>query len=232
MIHLPDDSQAKQDLFTAQFLTFGLLGQLLVEMIDADTLRALRDEETFAEIPFAAAQTDVQQGLALIQAWLQSDEISNLVAALESDYTHLFVGVGDVLAPPWESVYFSQARLLFREQTIQVRYWYLRYGLAAEKLNQEPDDHIALELNFVAQLAQRATTAVSAGDDPTAAQLIEAQGRFLEEHLLRWAPFWTEDVIEHARTDFYHGLALLVRGALGETARLLDLTAEPATVRV
>ncbi|MBO2519906.1 MAG: molecular chaperone TorD, partial [Firmicutes bacterium] len=34
-----------------------------------------------------------------------------------------------------------------------MRNWYARYGLVAEKKGQEPDDHVGLELEFVAHLA-------------------------------------------------------------------------------
>ena len=42
---------------------------------------------------------------------------------LEQDYLRLFVGLGTPMAPPWESTWADDARLLFQRQTLDVRYW-------------------------------------------------------------------------------------------------------------
>ncbi|HZY41749.1 MAG TPA: hypothetical protein VFF59_07085, partial [Anaerolineae bacterium] len=52
---------------------------------------------------------------------------------------------------------------------------------------------------------------------------VAAQRGFLAEHLLKWAPIWCHLVLEHARTEFYRGIALLVRGLLAELADMFDL---------
>jgi hypothetical protein len=45
-----------------------------------------------------------------------------------------------------------------------------------------------------------------------------AAQRALAEHLLKWASIWYSLVLEHAQTEFYRGMALLVRGVLTELA--------------
>lgn len=72
--------------------------------------------------------------------------------------------VGKVLAPPWGSVYMSEERLVFQKETLEVRNWYREFGLAAENLYREPDDHIALELGFLAHLAKLEYEALKAKD--------------------------------------------------------------------
>ena len=57
-----------------------------------------------------------------------------------------FSSSAKVLTPP-ESVYFSEERLVFQEETLQVREWYRRFDLQSVKLH-EPDDHVGLELTF------------------------------------------------------------------------------------
>ena len=137
------------------------------------------------------------------------------------DHTRLFVGPGEMLAPPWESVHRSRRRLTFQEVTLEVRARYAEFGLESATLHAEPDDHLALELAFLGHLSVVAAAARDDGDTDVLAACHAAQRRFLEEHLLAWAPACLALVETHARTDFYRGLAGLTRGTLHESARLL-----------
>jgi putative dimethyl sulfoxide reductase chaperone len=180
------------------------------------------DEDVFSETPFAANQADVQSGLALLQAWsakAKTDLPGDGIEALKSDYTVLFIGLGSPLAPPWESVYRDEEHLLFQEETLQVRGWYRRFGLVAEKLGNEPDDHIGLELGFISHLAALAVAAIDKANPEEAQQMLAAQASFLKEHVFHWAWLWCQDVIEHGSSDLYRGAALVLRGALAETAK-------------
>ncbi len=206
-------------------LLFGLLGKILYADLDKTWLQSLIDEDVFAEVPFGAAQSDTASGLELLHKWSQenssclSDESLN---ALRADYVRLFVGIGRVLAPPWESVYFNDGRMVFQEQTLQVREWFRRFGVETEKLHREPDDHIGLELSFISHLAMLGLQALDEKDDTKFEQILKAQRQFITEHLQRWAPNWCKLVEENAKTDFYRGLAKLVRGTLFSLADNLE----------
>jgi len=97
-----------------------------------------------------------------------------------------------------------------------VRAWYARYGLTAPSLHREPDDHIGLELSFVAHLAGLALRAIDAHDQERFQEVLEAQRRFLAEHLFKWGPGWCSRVEAASDSAFYRGLALVTRGALSE----------------
>ncbi|MCA9957681.1 MAG: molecular chaperone TorD family protein, partial [Anaerolineales bacterium] len=140
------------------------------------------------------------------------------------DYTNLFTGMRKLPVSPWESVYFNDERLVFQAQTMDVRAWYRRYGLEVRQLHQEPDDHIGLELMFVAHLAQLALAALEANNEPEFEQALTAQRGFLSKHLLLWSLLWCEQMLEYAQTDFYRGLTLIIRGALAELSRILELS--------
>jgi TorA maturation chaperone TorD len=210
---------------TAEALVFGLLGKALYTYPDRAWLQSLAEEGVFDEAPFGAGDPNVAAGLALLQVWAgecqggMSDEAFD---ALCSDYTCLFIGPGKVLAPPWESVYHNDERLVFQEQTLEVRSWYRRFGLEAERLYQEPDDHIGLELGFLAELARLGVEAVQRNDEKALADLLASQRAFLTEHPLRWVPTWCGQVDDQARTGLYRGLALVTLGTLQEAASVLN----------
>ncbi|MBI5650040.1 MAG: molecular chaperone TorD family protein [Chloroflexi bacterium] len=207
------------EILTGEMLTFALLGKAFYADPDPAWLRALATDEVFAEAPFAASQPQVVAALQLLQTWSRgiSDQA---IDDARADYTRLFIGPGQVVTPPWESVFFSQERLTFQQETLQVREWYRRFGLQAERLYQEPDDHIGLELEFVAHLANLGLRALAQTDQAEFDALIDAQKKFLTEHLTRWAFDWCAQVEQHAHTDFYRGIAMLTRGALAEAARV------------
>lgn len=205
------------EFLSGEVLVFGLLGRILYQPPQSEWLKSLAEDQVFDEIPLGADLPETKEGMALLGQWSRAylkDQSGDLQSALDGDYNRLFVGPGKVLAPPWESVYATTDRLIFQEQTIQVRNWYRRFGLEAEKLYHEPDDHIGLELSFLAHLASLSLQALESQDEPEFLRLINAQRDFLKEHLLQWCFDWIRDVQEFAKLEFYTGIALLVKGTV------------------
>jgi TorA maturation chaperone TorD len=213
-------------LLAGEMLLFGLLGRVLYQELEKDWIDSLIEEKVFDDAPLQLIHPDAKQGLALLQKFTQEAEhgVSDEVfGELRLDYTRLFIGPGKVLAPPWESVYFDEDRLVFQEQTLQVRGWYRRFGLQVEKLYAEPDDHIGLELEFLSHLAQLGLAALEKQDEIEFKRLMKAQQQFLNQHPLKWISLWSQQVEEHAHIDFYRGIGFLTKGALLEMASILNL---------
>ncbi len=213
-------------LLTGEALVCGLLGRLLYEEPQAAWLHSLAADGVFDDIPFGAGQPAVAAGLELLQAWSEEHRAglsTDALAELRIDYTRLFVGPGKVLAPPWESAQLTVERQLFQGHTLQVRQWYRRFGLEAARLHTEPDDHLGLELSFLAHLAQRGLEALDQSDEPRLHETLTAQRDFLQAHPLRFVAQWSDEVEQHAHTDFYRGVARVTRGVLGELATALNV---------
>ena len=225
MIMQEINSEALKTELMGEALLFGLLGKILYGELDKAWLESLIVEDVFGEAPFGADQGEIQHGLELLKRWssenhsgISEEEFKNLKA----DQMRLLIGIDRVLAPVWESVYFNESRLVFQKQTLEVRDWYARFGLQIERLNKEPDDHLGLELSFIAHLASRALQ-VMEGDAKTFDEFLQAQRDFLSDHLLRWGPAWAKLVKQHAETDFYRGIAHLTQGALLAAAETLQV---------
>ncbi len=224
MIAENESTAVWRNLLTAEKLVLSLFGKILFEFPEKSWLETLAKEGVFEAIPFGEEQKDVQAGMELLTAWNKAHEGGLSEEAFEDirdDYTRLFIGPGKVLAPPWESMYFTKERSIFREETLQVREWYRRFGLESVKLHHEPDDHIGLELAFVSHLAEQALTALDAGDEEQFNKLIAAQIDFMTGHTFQWAAGWAALVLEHTRTDFFKGVALIVKGVMVELHDIL-----------
>lgn len=207
-------------------LLMGLLGKILYQEPDRNWLETLVKEDVFVDVPFGEGQIEIANGLKLLQVWASQNSggiSEKQIEAIKKDHLYLFAGVGKPLAPVWESVYFSEARMLFQKQTLEVREFYARFGLQAERKGNEPDDHIGLELSFMAHLASLAMQSLEKDNSADAENLLQAQRDFLTQHILRWAPVWAELTKKHAETDFFKGVAHLTLGALMAAAELLEI---------
>ncbi len=179
---------------------FRLLGSLLYNEPDAAAMDMLLDDEIFSELPYAGDNALAREGQAQITAWLGSGSKAELLDKTNSDFMRLFIGPDKLLAAPWGSVYLDEDRLLFNEDTLKVRKFYERYGMMTKKKYSEPDDHIGLELEFLAHLAEQ-------GND-------EAMAGFAREFMLPWILRWNDDVRKYARTGYYRGLAGMAAGGV------------------
>lgn len=191
---------------------YGVMSRLLLAPADRDLLSALADPALLAAWPLHH-DADTIRGLDLLAASRSDGEEE---AALIRDYDRLFVGPYRLLAPPYESVYRTEEGLLFEEPTFQVRAAYQAFGLAAPRLNREPDDHIGLEFSFLSQLCARALDALDAQDEFTLDTALAAQNAFLRDHLLVWGPACLRAAHQHGETAFYRGTAALGLGVLAQ----------------
>lgn len=178
-----------------------VLSGLMAGPPDEQRLATLRDPQWLEQWPMA--RTDVcRAGLHLLERSAQEGEDATLVA---QDHARLVGGPGRVAVHPYESVHRSVEGLLFEQETLEVRAAYAEFGLAAPDKNRAPDDHISLELEFVATLAERALDA----EGQEFERLVAGFDRFLAEHLFQWAPNFFDTLGRAAQTHFHHGVALL-----------------------
>lgn len=151
-----------------------------------------------------------KQGLVLIkQDLLALDD--QVVANIRWDYTRLFVGPSKLLAPPYESVYCSSQRLVMQESTAKVREEYQGAGLAVLAQGEIPDDHVAIEFEFMKSLCAMALNTLEHEQWSELGLVLVRQESFLAEHLTQWIPRFTHDIQENANTSFYRGVAELTK---------------------
>ena len=207
-----------------QALAYHFLGRCFYETPRGEWLAALARDRLFESWPFPSRDDRTAAGLALLTAFCEGWNPARL-GALEWDFNRLFVGPGEMLAPPWESVHRSRTRLTFQEPTLQVRGLYQQFGVEAPAIHREPDDHLGLELAFVATLSDLAARAAARDDTARLSTCHQTQKAFLQDHLLAWAPACLGLVEQHAETGYYRGAARLALGSLSESAHLCGAAA-------
>lgn len=176
--------------------------------------RTAPDAAFVAALRAASADRPAEDPLAPFFAELASADASDdeaLRIDLAADYNRLYLGMGPHPVPPYESVYTSPEGLLMQDARDEVLAAYRSQGLDAPDDFNLPEDHLALECAFAAELAERTAAAFERGDREAVDGLVACQRAFVEEHLGAWVPAFADDTNQRARTSFYRGLAVLAR---------------------
>jgi len=198
------------------------LAEALAE--DAEALAALHDRELTAEMLAALREVGFPQNLGLLPVGEHSLEAWQLMAAslaetdaadielLAADYAAIYL-TGAYGASPCESVWLDDDHLACQAPMFELRRLYAEAGLAATDWRRRPEDHLALQLLYIAHALRRAAGA----DD------LRRLAVMLDEHLLRWLPGFAARVAARAETPFF---AVLGRQTFAWCEQLRDLLAE------
>jgi putative dimethyl sulfoxide reductase chaperone len=178
-----------------------------------ETLSAIQLRELAAEMSKAAeAQPQaVQEAMAPIEKLSReaSLDFKKWMLALEKDYTWMFLASRPRLVHLFESVY--KEGKLFQESTFEIARIYNQAGLAPKEEFKLPPDHIALEFELMAYLAFQETEALRQGNQENAEYAVFLQQKVLSEHLRSFALNVAERMAAHAKTEFYHSVAEIIK---------------------
>jgi TorA maturation chaperone TorD len=221
-----DDRALLLDLNRRRESMYGLLSRLYKVEVDADFYSSLCN----ASFPTGTGNDDVDEGYRLIATYCASQHDDALLD-LARDYARVFIGHGNnayAAAYPFESVYTSEKRLLMQEARDEILEIYKKGGLQIDPSWIDPEDHVALELEYMQIMARRTQEKLQDHDDDAALALLDDQRRFLLKHLVSWTPMLVNDMKRLAHTDLYQGLALLTKGLLAEDRSFLsNIVSEP-----
>lgn len=147
------------------------------------------------------------------------------IEMLAVDFDRVFFGMGPLTARhafPYESVYTSEKGIMMQEAYAQVVHAYREQHLAKDESFTEPEDHIAVELAFMATLAERTATFLREGHEEAAEQTVMQQLSFAKEHLLNWVDIFCVDLAAAADGSFYEHLATFTVVFVKEDAAVLE----------
>ncbi len=175
------------------------------------------EERLFDSLEQAAAGVDAalaERARLLGPAFAQAEPQDLLI-----DYTRLFLGPGNALAQPYESVWRREQGHSGADPTPAIVPLYAEAGFAIADDFQDLPDHVAAELEFLYALLFRETGALARGDVDEARRTRALRGRLLDEHLGRWLEPFAAAVERGAECEFYRALAQLTRHHLAIEVR-------------
>lgn len=228
----------------------------------SEAIEVLRDQKVFFEMlasmyyaPLTQAQIDsiaqadfaydaddatdlISQGFRQMKTYLARKSTDTRLE-LNMDYTGAFYGVTEYegnVATPYESIFRGKKKLLNQEPRKEVYTDYKKQALTLEDTFNTPEDHLSFELQFLGILADRTVQAFQKDDYLLAAETINTQKTFLEDHVMSWFEDFANQANKVLETDFYKGALKITQGFIelahdSLTAIEEDLSTKGAVLR-
>ena len=178
--------------------------------------------DTFPDLSEAFLENDdLKEGYRLlIELKKRFPNEEGLYQAFQDEFARLFLG-GPAMVHPYQSVYLDTINfggvllngLMMGESAERVKEFYSEYGFG--KTVNLPEDHISFELAFLGRLH-------SLHENTGDGAYLAAAKKFLEEHLIRWAPRFCDDLYDAA--DLLKPVAKILKGLVLYEYEALMLT--------
>lgn len=205
------------DLARDRANTYTLLSRIWGAEIDATLWQALSQ----AQFPHLEQLPELDAAYRRLEAACR-DPRPELLTQLRVDYARLCLGSDPRQgADPYESVHRNKEGLMMQDEWEAVLDLYRQLGLERSRAAHESEDHLALELECMAQLCERQASALEKLDLPEAAWWVDRQAVMLDDHLLRWVPSFNRRVQELGWTEFYKAAGDLTEAYLKVDRQML-----------
>ncbi|EGQ7642496.1 molecular chaperone TorD [Vibrio cholerae] len=154
----------------------------------------------------------------LVEALNRLQDRQDAQLELAADFCDLFLKSDRDSALPYASVYTDKG-LLNGKPAQQMRELLGAHGVKVEQNLNEPEDHLVIQLDFLAHLA------ISANQIEHSAQLslaLQAQSDFISQHLLTWLPAFAERCTQFDAFGLYSAAARLALAFIQQDKHCLD----------
>ena len=179
---------------------YGFLAEVFRAAPTPELLRRIKDNGFLETLTAAGAHLD--------REFLQRPE-DELLEDLAVEYTRLFLGPGKHVQP-YAAIYLGGAGAsLCGPATVWARDFMERAGFTLTPEHHGLPDHVSVELEFMAGMAEREARAIEGSDLEAAAECRWIQKEFLQDHLGRWLPEFCGRAAAHAELTFYREMARL-----------------------
>jgi putative dimethyl sulfoxide reductase chaperone len=195
----------KLNLARAQLYHF--LSVMFRDEISRGLLEKMRNSAFLTQLLDLQETCSIQElcsGLGKITSYLKARSVDEAYQDLRHDYAELFLNAGRNPAFPYESCYQAREPLVMQDPVVAVRKAFFDAGVHKSEKYPDLDDHIAVELEFMRYLVEKAAE----GDSQ------DAQFDFLSKHLMSWVVDFCAVLNGSAASDFYRGLAEIIMSFL------------------
>ncbi len=143
---------------------------------------------------------------------LEGEKMDKLLIDLAAEYARLFLGVGEKSVFLVESVYLGKDHLLYEKPYHEIVEAYKSLGYEKDKNFPEPEDHVAVEFDFMAKLCRWTSKTIDDGKVKKGIAYLNLQREFLRDHMNKWVPLLCQELEKTTTSPLYKSLALLTRG--------------------
>ena len=204
---IPDPLAEFQAAVAHDLLALALLHN---EELSSDTISVLQAEEFPLCLQLELVSDKGREATQLFYEGVRliaQNPDAAMLDELAADYAGIYL-THTLRASPFESVWIDEEGLTMQEPMFQIRDAYRRHGLCARDWRKRSDDHLVLQMQFIAHLFEKRVDLGEVAD-------------FLDEHLLRWLPDFASIIASRSATPFYAGLSIYTAAYMDEVRDLL-----------
>ena len=180
---------------------------VFADEISPELYRAMKSDDFIKNLKTVSERVYCKEltrgALALVEFLEKTDKQTH--HQLQFEYADLFLNAGDNPVMPCESFYIDREPITHGEPLFQMRERLRKNGLHKDPDYPEPEDHIAVEFDFLSEMNRRETVG-----DRSAAQ---ARADFGKQHMA-WRTEFCAVLHAADKSGFYQALAELTLGYL------------------
>lgn len=169
----------------------------------------------------------IGKSLDHIESLVASECVNWQLSDLQAEHRRVFSNVITLDCPPYETLFgndhvFGQAHVMG-----DIAGYYRAFGVELSKDIHERMDHLSVELEFMHFLAYKESYArCHDGADKTQI-VVDAQKKFVKEHIGRWVPLFCRMLVKKADSGFFRHMADLGSDWMDFEAAYLGVTPQP-----
>ncbi|BBO75796.1 hypothetical protein DSCW_32130 [Desulfosarcina widdelii] len=146
-----------KELAAARFTIQRFLATIFADEISEELYKALKSEAFLEALKDASGRfysKEMRHGTHVLFEFMDSAGIDTF-QNLKYEYADLFLNAGDNPVIPYESFYADREPTLYGETVFQMRESLRKHSLHKDPQYPEPEDHISVEFDFLAELNRR-----------------------------------------------------------------------------
>ncbi len=190
-----------------RFAMTDLLANLFRNEVDYAILKTLRTSDMIEALNSAGMDLDTD---------FMNKPVKLLADELAIDFTQLFLLPGHLISPHESVQTQNGSKILRGPETARVKNYYENIGFNVVKETFMEADHLSIELEFLAHLAQIEVKAWNNNNSQQALNALRYQDDFYNVHLGHWIYDFLTKVESKSQTHFYQELARMTGDFLSE----------------
>ncbi len=162
-----------------------------------------------------------------IEGWISSEGSNWNLQDLRDDHKRVFSNVISLDCPPYETL-FGNDHVFGQSYTMgDIAGFYNAFGLQLSQDIHERLDHLSVELEFIHYLAYKESYALLHDGKEKLQTVVDAEKKFVKEHLGRWVPLFAGMLKKKADYGFYKILADFTADWVGFEIAYLGVSPQP-----
>ncbi|MEC9006158.1 MAG: molecular chaperone TorD family protein [Nitrospirota bacterium] len=162
-----------------------------------------------------------------IEDWASSEGVNWGIQDLRDEHRRVFSNVIALDCPPYETLFGNDH--VFGQSYVMgdISGFYTAFGLQLSQDIHERLDHLSVELEFLHYLAYKESYALCHDGQEKVKTVVDAEKKFVKEHIGRWVPLFSGMLKKKADYGFYRCIADLTADWVNFEINFLSVSPQP-----